>query len=241
MSTVQEIALDMTFMHPSAIWAKVISAECLFLQSWSCKKAGRIWLAMGITALPPRAMASLSRPSRPTSNSSPFPMPSSSSRSAACHSGSSSMSSKKHMRAWKSLPMNCGSFLIIPGAFSLASVRVTRNSEASCLVDASRLAASMTVRMAFTNSIRFLRKKVGCSSPISMNIPSVSWAVASSPWFSAVPKQLSMLGTKSWNLSLSLFFSSEDMKEHVALSAAFLMSTFWLCRLWPNTLCRVAR
>ena len=85
----------------------------------------------------------------------------------------------------------------MPGAFSLASAKVTRNSAASCLVLASKLAASVTVRMAFTISIKFFLRNVGCSSPISMNIPNVSWAVASSPAVRAVPKQLSMLGPRS--------------------------------------------
>uniref|UniRef100_A0A7C9EL56 Uncharacterized protein n=1 Tax=Opuntia streptacantha TaxID=393608 RepID=A0A7C9EL56_OPUST len=127
------------------------------------------------------------------------------------------MSNSIFMSIPNNLLMNCGSFLIIPGARSLASASVITNSTARCLVPSSSCSASAIWSMEPTTSTSCRLRNLGSLPANSINNSRASWAVTSWPEFKASVNVLIIAGNRSWNLSLS-----EEVSRHwMKLTSAF--------------------
>mmetsp|Transcript_12792 Transcript_12792/g.38563 ORF Transcript_12792/g.38563 Transcript_12792/m.38563 type:complete len:454 (+) Transcript_12792:1370-2731(+) len=239
MDTSESRCRSMALTQPSAIWARQMRAAWRCFQSESAISPGRHFAAKGISVLPPRLSASLSRHSCPNSYSSPSPSASCRSLSARCQSSSSSMSSRKDSMMRKMASAKVGSLRIIPGALSRASHSVTRNSAASWRVASSSASAPAICSIAATTSASWRRKNRGCASAISINISRASCAEVSSCAFRALPIPASISGVIAWNLSRSDCDSRHRMNEVVARIAARRTSADSCPSAACSTWCRV--
>mmetsp|Transcript_8247 Transcript_8247/g.27423 ORF Transcript_8247/g.27423 Transcript_8247/m.27423 type:complete len:233 (+) Transcript_8247:2179-2877(+) len=232
----------MPFEHPSAICARATKPAWRLRQSlWSAKSCGISCAAHGNTLFAPSAIAMRSRHSWPTSYRSPSPESPSSSFSQVCHSGSSSTSRRKVHSAVNSRGTKFGNFRIIPGALSLASVNVTKNSVASTRVPSSKSLCSVMVIIASTTWLRCFFTNRGSLPASSTNKPSASCASSSSPPLKAPPSVASIAGNRSWNFARSLGFSRDSTKQQHARRAASWIGRFASARDCRRMPCSIAR